>query len=64
VLYEAGFLGDEDLVRQEGATVWVRAGAMGALHGVRHRKREPKRMGLLLIALVLAAIALGVLLAR
>ena len=63
-LYEGGFLGDEDFVRQEHATAWVRAADMGALHGVRERKREPWRMGLLLIAVVLAAVAIGVLLAR
>ncbi|MFO0580933.1 MAG: hypothetical protein U0229_01530 [Anaeromyxobacter sp.] len=63
-LYEAGFVGDEDLVKQESATVWTRAGHMGALHGVRERKRDPRRMGLLLIALVVLAAALGLLLAR
>lgn len=63
-LYDGGFLSDQDLVRQESATVWVRAGDMGALHGVRERRRDPRRMGLLLVALVGGAIALGLLLAR
>ncbi len=36
-LYERGFLADDDLVRSESAKVWVRAGNMPALHGVRVR---------------------------
>jgi hypothetical protein len=63
-LYEGGFLGDEDLVRSESSTLWTRCGAMGALHGARQRRRDPRRVGLLLIALVVLAAALGLLLAR
>jgi hypothetical protein len=63
-LYEGGFLGDEDLVRSETSTLWVRAGAMDALHGVRERRLDPRRMGLLLIAVVALAVGIGLLLAR
>ena len=63
-LYEGGFLGDDDLVRSETNTVWTRCGAMPALHGARERRRDPRKVGLLLIALVLLAMALGLLLAR
>jgi hypothetical protein len=62
-LYDHGFLADDDLVRSETTTQWVRAGSLPALHGVRERKRDPR----ILVALVLAAIALTgglVLLAR
>jgi hypothetical protein len=63
-LYEGGFLGDEDLVRPESSAVWTRCGAMEALHGARERRRRPRRTGLLLIALVVLAAALGLLMAR
>ncbi len=61
-LYSDGFLGDEDLVRSERATVWVRAGAMPALHGVREIKADPKKMALLLAAAIAVATGIGVLL--
>lgn len=60
-LYTHGFLGDEDLVRAETATRWVRAGAMPALHGVRERKADPRRMLLLLAAAVVLAGAIALL---
>jgi len=63
-LYESGFLGDEDLVRAESSAVWTRCGEMSALHGVRERRRDPRRVGLLLVALVALAAGLGLLLAR
>jgi len=63
-LYEGGFLGDEDLVRSESSTSWVRAGAMPALHGARERRRDPRRIGLLLAALVALAAAIGMLFSR
>ncbi len=63
-LYQGGFLEDDDLVRQENATVWTRCGAMGALHGVRERRRDSLRTALLLAAVVVFAVALGLLLAR
>jgi hypothetical protein len=57
-LYSHGFLGDDDLVRAETASRWVRAGAMPALHGVRERRSDPRRMAYLLAAAV--AIAAGI----
>lgn len=63
-LYAHGFLADDDLVRSERATVWVRAGAMPALRGVREIKYEPRKMVLLLGAAIALAIAIGVLLAH
>jgi hypothetical protein len=53
-LYDHGFLADDDLVRAETATRWVRAGSLPALHGVRLRRRDPK----IVLALVVAAVAL------
>lgn len=49
-LYQHGFLGDDDLVRAETASRWVRAGAMPALHGVRERRRDPRVVWLLVAA--------------
>lgn len=63
-LYEGGFLGDEDLVRSETSSAWVRAGAMPALHGARERRRDSRRIALLLAALVALAAGIGVLLSR
>ncbi len=56
-LYDHGFLGDDDLVRAESSTRWVRAGALPALHGVRERRRDPRK--LLLLALAAAALVAG-----
>jgi len=63
-LYAQGFLGDDDLVRAATSERWVRAGSMSALQGVRARRAEPRRMGLLLIAVIALVAALGILLAR
>ncbi len=63
-LYAHGFLADDDLVRAETSPRWVRAGAMPALHGVRERRADPRRVGLLLGALVALAAGVGFLLAR
>jgi hypothetical protein len=63
-LYARGFLEDDDLVRGETSDRWVRAGDMPALQGVRTRRGEPRRMGLLLIAAVALAAAIGLILAR
>jgi len=57
VLYRQGFLTDGDLVRTEGASEWVPAGRMPALHGAREAKRDPRRVLLLLAAA--AALSLG-----
>ncbi len=62
-LYADGFLGDDDLVRSERGTVWVRAGAMPALGGVREIKSDPKKMALLLAAAIAVATGIGILLA-
>ena len=56
-LYDHGFLGDDDLVRAETATRWVRAGALPALHGVRERRRDPRTV--LLLVLAAAALVAG-----
>jgi hypothetical protein len=61
-LYVDGFLSDDDLVRSERATVWVRAGAMPALHGVRETRSDPKKMALLLGAAIAVATGIGILL--
>lgn len=63
-LYAHGFLADDDLVRAETSPRWVRAGAMPALHGVREQRADPRRVGLLLGALVALAAGVGFLLAR
>ncbi len=57
-LYVHGFVADEDDVRAETATRWVRAGSLSALHGVREKKADPRKMALLLG--VIAALVLGV----
>jgi hypothetical protein len=61
-LYAHGFLSDDDLVRGETATRWIRAGSMPALHGVRERRADPRRMLLLLAAAVAVAIGIALLL--
>jgi hypothetical protein len=64
-LYSHGFLADDDLVRAETSDAWVRAGAMPALAGVREiRAESPRKVGLLLVAIGVAATALGILLSR
>ncbi len=55
-LYEHGFLADDDLVRSETSTRWVRAGSLPALHGVRERRADLRKVALLVFAgLALAA---------
>ena len=56
-LYDHGFLGDEDLVRADSSTRWVRAGSLPALHGVRERRGDPRK--LLLLVLAAAALVAG-----
>jgi hypothetical protein len=63
-LYVHGFLADDDLVRADTSERWVRAGAMGALQGVRDRRADPRKVGLVLAAAIALATAVGVLLAR
>jgi hypothetical protein len=62
-LYHQGFLGDEDLIRREGDPGWVRAGAMPALEGSRHRRAGPRWVLTVLAAAVALAAAIGLLLA-
>jgi hypothetical protein len=62
-LYDHGFLGDDDLVRPETGTRWVRAGALPALQGVRERRRDPRKV-LLLVLAAAALVAALVLLSR
>jgi hypothetical protein len=62
-LYAGGFLADDDLVRAESATRWVRAGAMPALHGVRLRQR-PARVWAIFAAAAALATGIGLLVAR
>jgi hypothetical protein len=62
-LYDQGFLGDEDLVRQERSEGWVKAGAMPALAGARHRRAGPRWILTVLAAAVALAAAIGLLLA-
>jgi hypothetical protein len=62
-LYVHGFLADDDLVRAETSPRWIRAGALPALHGIRERRADPRKVALLVAAA--AALAAGVaLLAR
>ena len=63
-LYAHGFLADEDLVRAESATRWVRAGALPALHGVRERRADPRKMAILLAAAIAVAAGIAILLVR
>ncbi len=63
-LYEGGFLADDDLVRAETARRWVRVGEMPALHGVRDRRADPRRMLVVLAAIVALVAALALLVGR
>ena len=63
-LYSQGFLADEDLVRAETSDRWVRAGAMPALHGVRMRRTDPRKLWLLVLAAAALAAAVALLVAR
>jgi hypothetical protein len=63
-LYSQGFLEDDDLVRAENAEHWVRAGRMPALAGVRHTRREPGKLALLVAAAVALVALVALLLAR
>ncbi len=63
-LYDQGFLGDDDLVKQEQAADWERAGSMPALAGSRHRKGGARWVVTVLAAAVMLAAAIGLLLGR
>ncbi len=60
-LYDHGFLSDEDLVRAETATRWERAGSLPALHGVRERRTDGRKVLLLVLAAVALVAALALL---
>jgi len=62
-LYDQGFLAEDDLVRQEKAERWVRAGEMPALDGARHRRAGPRWILAVLAAAVALAAAIGLMLA-
>jgi hypothetical protein len=62
-LYRQGFLSDEDEVRQEASTRWVKAGEMPALAGERGRRRDPRWLLTVLMAAVALAAAVALLLA-
>ncbi len=57
-LYTHGFLGDDDLVRAETSSRWIRAGSLPALHGVRERRADPRKVALLVVAAT--ALAAGI----
>lgn len=64
-LYAHGFLSDDDLVRSESSEHWIRAGEMRALQGVREvRAESPRRVALIVAALIVLATVAGVLLSR
>jgi hypothetical protein len=63
-LYSQGFVADEDLVRAETSDRWVRAGAMPALHGVRLRRTDPRKLWLLVLAAAVLAAGVALLVAR
>ncbi len=63
-LYTHGFLTDDDLVRSETAARWVRAGALPALHGVREKRADPRRVALLLAGAIALALAIALLIGR
>jgi len=62
VLYNQGFLEDDDLVRPESAQRWVRAGSFPALRGTRERRRDAKTVALLAAAALALAAGFAVLL--
>jgi hypothetical protein len=63
-LYDQGFLGDDDLVRSERSDRWMRAGAMPALHGVRLRRSDPRKLWMLVLAAAVFAAGVALLVAR
>lgn len=61
-LYSHGFVGEEDLVRSESATRWIRAGSFPALRGVRETRADRKKVAALLAAAIALATGIAVLL--
>jgi hypothetical protein len=60
-LHRQGLVGDDDLVRAESGSSWVRAGAMPALVGRRERRRERRWLWSVLFAAVALVAALALL---
>jgi hypothetical protein len=60
-LYAQGFLGEDDLVRGEGSTRWVRASAMPALQHARSARPPPRKLALVVAAALAFAFALALL---
>jgi len=60
MLHRSGFLSDDDLVRQERGTRWVRAGDMPALSARRERRGDRRWVWLILLlgALLAGAVAI------
>ncbi len=64
-LYAHGFLSDGDLVRQERSEKWTEVAHFHALHGVREARREPPaKVWTLILAMLVLALAIGILVAR
>ena len=59
-LHRSGFLDDDDLVRQERGTRWVRAGDLAALAARRERRRERRWVWLVLLLATLLAGAVAI----
>ncbi len=59
-LHRAGFISDDDQVRQERSERWVRAGEMPALSGRRDRQRDRRWVWLVLLLAALLAGALAI----
>lgn len=60
-LHASGFLADDDLVRQERGTRWVRAGDLAALSVRRERRRDRRWVFTVLVAAVLLVAAVAML---
>ena len=63
-LHRAGFVADDDLVRQERSERWARAGDMPALSGRSDRRADRRWVWSVLVAAVLLVAALAMIMAR
>jgi hypothetical protein len=64
-LYSQGFLADGDQVRQERSEQWIEVARFPALRGVREARREPPaRFWTIVLALLVLALAIGILVAH
>jgi hypothetical protein len=61
-LYTHGFLGDDDLVRSETSSRWIRAGKLSAFQGVRYRRKDPRKMWMLVAVAMAVAVVVALLL--